>query len=110
MVGDRFRPGACFVLSLCCAGFGAARRGVSTLALVGLEGVLKRHFLILAGLLMMIPIGSVEAGNLVSRPFKVADSCVASCRAAHNQCRIATRGSSACDRKLQQCLKRCLRR
>ncbi len=39
-----------------------------------------------------------------------ANSCTAQCRAAHNQCRIATKGSPSCDAQLQACLSRCLRR
>jgi hypothetical protein len=39
-----------------------------------------------------------------------ANACASNCRAQHNQCRIATKGSSSCDTRLQQCLQRCLRR
>lgn len=37
-----------------------------------------------------------------------ANSCVSSCRAAHSQCRIATKGSPSCDSQLQSCLQGCL--
>jgi len=36
------------------------------------------------------------------------DSCAASCRAQHNQCRIATKGSPSCDAQLQACMQRCI--
>jgi hypothetical protein len=38
-----------------------------------------------------------------------ADNCVAQCRAAHNQCRIAAKAVSApqCDAQLQACIERC---
>lgn len=36
------------------------------------------------------------------------DSCAASCRAAHSQCRIATKGSPSCDAQLQACMQRCI--
>ncbi len=37
-------------------------------------------------------------------------SCVAQCRAAHSQCRIASKGSPSCDGQLQSCLQGCLGR
>ncbi|MBK9079144.1 MAG: hypothetical protein WBP38_02840 [Hyphomicrobium sp.] len=37
------------------------------------------------------------------------DTCVAQCRAAHNQCRMAAKSISApnCDAQLQACIERC---
>lgn len=43
-------------------------------------------------------------------PSAEANACAAGCRQQHNQCRIATKGSSSCDARLQQCLQSCLRR
>lgn len=78
---------------------------------VGLEGSLIRRFLMLAGLMLVLQPGLVEAKqSLVRAPYKVADSCAAGCRAAHNRCRINKRGSRSCDRQLQRCLRGCLRR
>lgn len=37
-----------------------------------------------------------------------ANSCQQSCRAAWNQCRIATKGSPSCDAQLQACMASCL--
>ena len=36
-----------------------------------------------------------------------ADQCVQQCRNAHNQCRIATKGSPSCDSQLQACMDSC---
>lgn len=36
-----------------------------------------------------------------------ADQCVQQCRAAHNQCRIDTKGSPTCDGQLQACMDGC---
>lgn len=36
-----------------------------------------------------------------------ADSCGASCRHAYNQCRIETKGSSACERAFTSCMQHC---
>jgi hypothetical protein len=42
-------------------------------------------------------------------PIQVAqDGCAANCRAQHNQCRIATKGSPSCDAQLQACMQRCI--
>jgi hypothetical protein len=37
-------------------------------------------------------------------------SCRSICLAQYNQCRIATKGSSSCDRRYQACLQRCVSR
>lgn len=37
-----------------------------------------------------------------------ANSCQQSCRAAWNQCRIATKGSASCDAQLQSCMQACI--
>ncbi|MEM7777868.1 MAG: hypothetical protein AAF732_19940 [Pseudomonadota bacterium] len=39
-----------------------------------------------------------------------AGACSNACRAAYNQCRIATKGSSRCERSYRACLRRCIRR
>jgi hypothetical protein len=36
-----------------------------------------------------------------------SSSCAAACRAAHNDCRIATKGSPSCDAQFQACLLDC---
>jgi len=37
-------------------------------------------------------------------------SCVSACRAAHNDCRIRTKGSASCDAQLQACMRDCIKR
>lgn len=63
---------------------------------------------------MLFLVGAAEPG-LCQTPvakdrIKVANSCAAKCRAAHNQCRIRTKGASHCDAKLSACLQACLKR
>ena len=38
------------------------------------------------------------------------NACVSACKVAHNQCRIATKGSASCDAQLQSCLQSCLKK
>jgi hypothetical protein len=37
------------------------------------------------------------------------NACVASCKASHNQCRVATKGNASCDAQLQACLQACIK-
>jgi anti-sigma-K factor RskA len=37
------------------------------------------------------------------------NACVSACNSQHNQCRIATKGSSSCDSQLQACLRACIK-
>jgi hypothetical protein len=37
-------------------------------------------------------------------------SCVSACRAAHNDCRIRTKGSASCDAQFQACMQGCVKR
>ena len=42
-------------------------------------------------------------------PIVVAeDSCANACQSQHNQCRVATKGSPACDEARQRCLQACI--
>lgn len=43
--------------------------------------------------------GSVEAAD--------AEQCASTCRAAHNQCRIQSKGAPACDTQLAACIRNC---
>jgi hypothetical protein len=48
------------------------------------------------------------AGLMSAMAAAKADTCAASCREQHNQCRIATKGQSApCDQKLNACVSAC---
>jgi hypothetical protein len=68
----------------------------------------KRRFFVLAVL------ATVVAGAGASPPVEppriqiAQDGCAANCRAQHNQCRIATKGSPSCDAQLQACMQRCI--
>jgi hypothetical protein len=69
--------------------------------------VIRRNLAIklaLAGLAIAAGVLLTMNGSQVAE----ANSCVASCRAAHSQCRIATKGSPSCDAQLQSCLSGCL--
>ena len=58
---------------------------------------------LLTGLAAMVLDGGRSCAN--------ADgTCVSSCRAAHSDCRLRTKGSSSCDAQLQACLQSCLKR
>lgn len=67
----------------------------------------RANFLGLAGLALTA--GIALAAGYGGGAFDVANACASSCRAQHNKCRIATKGSPACDRKLNQCLNKCLK-
>jgi hypothetical protein len=52
--------------------------------------------------------GAVLVGaGLASIEQAAADGCAASCRRAYNQCRIATKGSSACEAAFTRCMQSC---
>jgi hypothetical protein len=68
-------------------------------AIAGLVG-----FVILAG---SIAVFTVATSTCV---YAQNNSCASACRAAHNECRISTKGSSSCDAQFQACLQGCLRR
>ena len=59
---------------------------------------------------LMAALASFAVTISAAVPSVSANSCASSCRAQHNQCRIATKGSSSCDARLQQCLQSCMRR
>lgn len=50
---------------------------------------------------------AVAAASAVRPTPAAANSCADQCRAAHNQCRIQTKGSPSCDAALTQCLRSC---
>jgi hypothetical protein len=54
-------------------------------------------FSLVAALVLLGSIAAAEANQ----------ACVQQCRAADNQCRLATKGSPACDAQLQACMNRC---
>jgi hypothetical protein len=74
----------------------AASRGwaVATVAVFALV------FTATAGLTTTVIAPAAAQGNV----------CVAACKSSHNQCRIATKGSTSCDAQLQSCLQSCLKK
>lgn len=64
--------------------------------------------LVLAGVVASAGVTTLRGEIIV--PVQGNPSCIAQCRAAHSQCRVATRGSPSCDGQLQGCLQGCLRR
>ncbi len=55
-------------------------------------------------------IGLLLATGLVASGDATANQCASACYAAHNQCRIASKGSPSCDAQLSRCLASCGRR
>jgi hypothetical protein len=73
----------------------------------------NRSFLMLAGVsciaaLTGIAVAFTDASTSCAKA--EGNACVAACRAAHNECRIATKGSSSCDAQFQACIQGCVRR
>lgn len=52
----------------------------------------------LSGLALLCPVSAPAQGG----------ACTASCRAQHNQCRIATKGSPSCDAQFAACMRSCI--
>lgn len=63
---------------------------------------------LIAGLALL---GAVVATALPEVEMANSDSCIAQCRSAHNQCRLAAKSVSSpqCDAQLQACIERCSR-
>jgi len=58
----------------------------------------------------LLTLASSESPSNILHKAQANPSCVAQCRAAHSQCRVATKNSSSCDAQLQSCLQTCLSR
>ncbi|MDX2289449.1 MAG: hypothetical protein NW217_11590 [Hyphomicrobiaceae bacterium] len=71
---------------------------------------MRKSIMVLGLIGLLISPGASVGQTRVPGSFEVANSCAAGCRAAHNQCRIATKGNRSCDARLQACLSGCLRR
>ena len=59
-----------------------------------------------SGLAVLALFGLFALGDATVQ-LAAADQCVQQCRNAHNQCRIATKGSPSCDAQLQSCMDSC---
>ncbi len=49
-------------------------------------------------------------GLIATGPADAEGGCGESCRAAYNQCRIATKGSPACEAAFTSCMQQCIKR
>lgn len=67
---------------------------------------MARGAVVKAGLMCLALIGVLTIGDATIEHAQ-ADQCVQQCRNAHNQCRIATKGSPSCDAQLQACMDGC---
>jgi hypothetical protein len=50
------------------------------------------------------------SGLVAPRPAEAEGGCGESCRSAYNQCRIATKGSAACEAAFTSCMQTCIKR
>ena len=50
------------------------------------------------------------SGLIATGPADAEGGCGESCRAAYNQCRIATKGSAACEAAFTSCMQQCIKR
>lgn len=73
----------------------------------------KRSFMMLAALALAAGaagIGLALGDGTSSCANAQNNACVAACRAAHNDCRIRTKGSASCDAQFQACMQSCIKR
>lgn len=73
----------------------------------------KRSFTMLAGLVSIAALtgfGAALTDGARSCANADGSSCVSACRAAHNDCRIRTKGSASCDAQFQSCMQGCVKR
>jgi hypothetical protein len=61
--------------------------------------------------LVVVATAVVSSTAVVVQPaFAQGSACVSACKADHNQCRVASKGSASCDAQLQSCLQSCLKK
>ena len=73
----------------------------------------KRSFMMLAGMVFAAAtagVGFALGDGTRNCANAQNSSCVAACRAAHNDCRIRTKGSASCDAQFQACMQSCIKR
>jgi hypothetical protein len=73
----------------------------------------KKSILMLAGLGCMAVLSAIAVtftDASMSCATAQGNACASACRAAHNECRIATKGSSSCDAQFAACMQGCLKR
>ena len=69
----------------------------------------RKSFLALAAGAVAAALLAVS-GRIATGPADAEGGCGESCRAAYNQCRIATKGSSACEAAFTSCMQSCIKR
>lgn len=73
----------------------------------------KRSSMLLAGFAAAVALmgfGLAFTDGSASCASAEGTSCVSACRAAHNECRIRTKGSASCDAQFQACMQGCVKR
>jgi hypothetical protein len=53
---------------------------------------------------------TITGAAILSTGPAVANACGSNCRSEYNQCRIQTKGSSACESRFTQCMQRCIKK
>ena len=66
-----------------------------------------RRRLVFALVSAVVAAATLALSAFVLRGDATANQCANACYAAHNQCRVATKGSPSCDSQLSACLARC---
>lgn len=69
-----------------------------------------RKFMIVGGVTLALAAALFGMSQIVARDSASANQCASACYSAHNQCRIANRGSPSCDAQLSRCLAGCGRK
>ena len=52
---------------------------------------------------------TITGAGIVSTGTAAANPCGSDCRSEYNQCRMQTKGSSACESRFTQCMQRCIK-
>ena len=53
---------------------------------------------------------TITAAGIVTIGPAAANACGSNCRSAYNQCRMQTKGSSACESQFTSCMQGCIRK
>ncbi len=69
-----------------------------------------RRNVIVAGVTLGLAAALLGGYALIVHEEASANQCASTCYAAHSQCRVASKGSPACDGQLSRCLSGCGRK
>ena len=53
---------------------------------------------------------TITGAGIVATGPAAANPCGGNCRSAYNQCRMQTKGSSACESRFTQCMQSCIKK